>query len=952
MMKYWEKIKLIPGKLIGSEWFQVPLLLALLIGVFFSRELYTGESLTLNTFSEPTGSLLVYPWDRVSSEAVRKGYFPLWNPYNALGVPHWANIQTACLFPLKLIIYFFPSLFVNDLYIILRIFLQVLFAYLFIRSLGLSKECSIFVAISCPLCGYAIYNINCSGTNIFMILPLSLYLFKNLAKRPTIGYMLLCSLAVSLSIFGGNPGPIFYCLFFALLFYLFQVFIISQKRRVNLLKSLLIGGSALTVGLMISTIQIVPFAEFLKRSWSYHPDWIGFFHYPIKQILALLIPEFNKIFFFSQGSLKGVFSGNWHSAWEAWRSPYGSTSVSMGMFPLFPLGLIASIFAIYSMFILKKLPRSAVFFAGSLTILMGVVFGLPIFNLIGFFPVFNFSHNFFHAFPVLNFSLFVLAGFGLEALLKRRHSNRWFPAVVFGTISLLIGYILINWHKLAQHINFPRDFSHSISLAILFLLAVLFLFNLFRKKIIGRKTFVALIIILTYGNFFLNYIRIKPYFELGSDRISESSTIEFLSKDSDVFRIHSLPGIFLPNLGILFHLSELRSHSGLFFSRYAKIINRINDYTEEEGRDYYLFEFYMRIRPEKIYSPLLDLFNTKYILSPTTLYQGAMTSDIIREGKIYSALKSGVMRNLFKIGGRGREMLYQHPPSSIDYSLPVTEEDSSLRFAPGLEPSVWDPTRGDGVRFEIRVGENGKESLLYSKYIDPKNNPGDRSWCEAELDLSAFQGKFITLKFITVPGPRGNSDSDWAGWGDLRVERKGRGDGAKFKLVFDGDIKVYHNRQAFPRAFVVHQAEIIEKEEEILARMSSEKFDPWKRVILEDQIPELRMTANRTQITGSSAAEIVDYQANSVEIKARMDEKGFLVLSDTYYPGWRVWVDGREKKIYCADYLLRAVHLSPGLHRVKFVFDPLSFKLGLWMSLSTIVCLGGFFVFSKLSRKR
>ncbi len=948
-MKYWGKFKLIFGKLIRNEWFHVPLLLAILIGGFFSRDLYIGKSLTLNTFSEPTGTLLVYPWDRVSSEAIHNGHFPLWNPYNALGVPHWANIQTACLFPLKLIIYFFPSLFLNDLYILLRLFLGGLFIYLFIRSLGLSKECSIFSAIAYPLWGGEIYNINCSGTNTYIILPLSLYLFKNLTERPTVCYILLCSLAVSLSIFGGNPGSSFYCLFFTLLFYLFQVFIISRKKGIALLESLLLGVIVLIIGLVISTIQIIPFAEFLKRSWSFHPDWVGFIHYPIKQIFALLIPEFERIYFFSMDNLKAVFSGNWYSVWEAWRSPYESTSVSMGMVPL---GLITSVFAIYGIFILKRLPRYAVFFAGSLSILMGLIFGLPIFNLIGFFPVFNISHNFIHAFHILIFPFLVLGTLGLESLLKRRHSSRRFQAVTVGTIFVLIGYILINWHKLTQFNNFLRDFFHSIFLAILFLLAVLLLFNLFRKRIIGRKLFAGLIMLLAYLNFnlFYNYLQNEDNFNLGLTKMSESPSVKFLNKDSDIFRINSLPGIFLPNLGILFNLSELRSHSGLFFNRYAKIINLINDFSEEEGRKYYLFGYYKRLRPEKIYFPLIDLFNIKYILSPTTLYPGILINDIISEGEILSSLESGVRESLFKISGKERTVLYQHPLSIIDYSLPVIKNDSSLRFALTLDSSVWEPTRGDGVHFEIRVEEKGKERLIYSKYIDPKNHLEDRGWCEAELDLTSFQDKYITLKFITDPGPCGNYDSDWAGWGDLRIERKGREDESRFELVFDGDIKVYHNRQVLPRAFVINQTEVIEDEEKILTRLGSKKFNFREEVILEEDIPEL-MSVSRSP-ANNSMAEIVDYQANRVEIEAMMDRKGFLVLSDTYYPGWRVWVDGREEKIYRADYLLRAVHLSPGFHQVKFVFDPLSFKLGLWMALGTIVCLGGFFAYSKFGKKK
>jgi len=78
-----------------------------------------------------------------------------------------------------------------------------------------------------------------------------------------------------------------------------------------------------------------------------------------------------------------------------------------------------------------------------------------------------------------------------------------------------------------------------------------------------------------------------------------------------------------------------------------------------------------------------------------------------------------------------------------------------------------------------------------------------------------------------------------------------------------------------------------------------------------------------------------------------MDGEGFLILSDVYYPGWKVYVDGIEEKIYRADYLLRAVHLPPGFHQVRFVYDPMSFKVGLWIILSTLFCFGGYLIYSK-----
>jgi len=58
-------------------------------------------------------------------------------------------------------------------------------------------------------------------------------------------------------------------------------------------------------------------------------------------------------------------------------------------------------------------------------------------------------------------------------------------------------------------------------------------------------------------------------------------------------------------------------------------------------------------------------------------------------------------------------------------------------------------------------------------------------------------------------------------------------------------------------------------------------------------------------------------------------------LGDTFYPGWRAYVDGRAVAVHCVDYVFRGVVLPPGEHEVTFVYQPLSFRLGLMVSLVT-----------------
>jgi len=74
-------------------------------------------------------------------------------------------------------------------------------------------------------------------------------------------------------------------------------------------------------------------------------------------------------------------------------------------------------------------------------------------------------------------------------------------------------------------------------------------------------------------------------------------------------------------------------------------------------------------------------------------------------------------------------------------------------------------------------------------------------------------------------------------------------------------------------------------------------------------------------------------------IETTSSQAGFLLLSDAYYPGWRARLDGQEETVYRADYLFRAVLVPSGQHVVEFTFDPIAFKIGLAVTLTTVAAL-------------
>ncbi len=154
----------------------------------------------------------------------------------------------------------------------------------------------------------------------------------------------------------------------------------------------------------------------------------------------------------------------------------------------------------------------------------------------------------------------------------------------------------------------------------------------------------------------------------------------------------------------------------------------------------------------------------------------------------------------------------------------------------------------------------------------------------------------------------------------------------------DGDIRVYENLLCLPRAFVVYRAQVLEQADDALLLLQDPQFDLDSEIILEEQPPPEFVASSRLGSTvhpaGSvdASAEITSYEPNRVVIHASTPVDGLLFLSDTYYPGWKAYVDGSVTQVYQADYAFRAVHVPPGEHKVEFVYEPESFRLARWIS--------------------
>ena len=80
-------------------------------------------------------------------------------------------------------------------------------------------------------------------------------------------------------------------------------------------------------------------------------------------------------------------------------------------------------------------------------------------------------------------------------------------------------------------------------------------------------------------------------------------------------------------------------------------------------------------------------------------------------------------------------------------------------------------------------------------------------------------------------------------------------------------------------------------------------------------------------------ASLVSYAPHRVVVSTSAEEACWLVLTDTYYPGWQASVNGRRVPISIASYAFRGVPVPAGDSLVTFRYEPASYLVGVFIGL-------------------
>lgn len=175
----------------------------------------------------------------------------------------------------------------------------------------------------------------------------------------------------------------------------------------------------------------------------------------------------------------------------------------------------------------------------------------------------------------------------------------------------------------------------------------------------------------------------------------------------------------------------------------------------------------------------------------------------------------------------------------------------------------------------------------------------------------------------------------------------------QFVLVRDDYIRFYQNMKTGKKVYFFDKPIFSEDEKYIDRILGNEGFDPLQQVIIHATLNDSSARDGWKKAL-PFRAEIIDDSPQRITVKTETSDVGWLVLADTYYPGWQAFINNIPTKIYRADYMARGVLLPKGGNEVSFVFRPLWFLPCAIISISSLLLMFHYIVrsFNKLQSAR
>ena len=905
-----------------------------------------------------------------------QGILPLWNPYSFGGSPLLAGVQPGALYPPNWLFAIFSPGVAMNVVVITTYHVAMTGMFLYARAIGATRLGALVSGAIFAFGGFMVSHLdqpNCIGSLAWA--PWLLWVIEKIRERAETAETTLETLRSSwtwvtagaiiftLQFFAGHPQS---ALHVGLMSGAYALYTFLQCERPKAWRFAIAISALALCGGLLCMIQLLPARELqsLGQRAALSYDFFSTLALPPHSFLTLIFP-----YFFGGGYPPLYRVGGWDSWWLLrWGSGFaGVSGIALGL-----TALAAG-----------KQRRMVWFWIGTLLVSLFLALGpfmpLGIHRLLYYAPIYNlFRSSYRHLFE-FNLAIAALAGIGCSHLANMEAANLKRVLIKsLGLASALVVFTAMIYrffpHRLsaesppapgAESLTNPEAFVPLL----MFALSVASICYYARRsgRFAGALLFVVVMLDLASCGWFSHWRTVKygelarladpPVVKAIKERESDLNSFRVIAHSDKVFS--NFEAINQQNHGIVRGLQNANGYDPLRLLRFKDVAG---------GMD--VAGVVQETAAWEVSDQGFNLLNVKYLIhegrSPLgTVDESGATYDGVgfRSDGLNLTMTAGRSLELDAKGNSATELAMvttlanaAHFPDQTPVArVKLLTTDGRVierELQAGRDTSEWAYDRAD-VRPIVshqraRVVESWpQEGFEGHRYL--ARLPFERSGIERiELDYLKPDGELVVMRASLHDPVSGNSTPLET---TVLPTKRWR------KLASFGEIDLYQNLKALPRAWFVERVAALPSHEALQAIKQGRlpdgaPFDPAKIALLEKEDFGARpISMPATGISAGAEARVTRYEPQRIELQTRNGQAGFLVLSEVYYRGWDALVDGVKAPVERVNYTLRGVALPAGEHRVEFVFRAPSFRTGaVYSALGAIILIAGSII-SRFNRR-
>jgi hypothetical protein len=829
------------------------------------------------------------PWRQFVYETLRAGQWPLWNPYIFSGHPTFGSINEQVFYLPNMLFAPWPAERGFGPLAFLHLALAGIgaraFARLHVDDDAAATLAGVAAMLGGPLIAWLQYpalssTIAWAGA-IFYFLELTL-------RRRRVVFALLCGISIGLCLLAGMTQ---YSL------YLLIVVAAYALVRLAVLRSLLALALAALAGVVGGGIGAVAYLPALELAPQAHRaqltlELLRESALPLPYLAVYLLPN-------AYGSpTRGDYMGPFN---------YIEATSYLGLLPLLLVALL-----------LVTRPRSATVW---LFALIGVTLGLiqfgwtPLMRLVDALPPFNyFVLN--RVVGLLPFLVGVVAAASYGALPADKPRVGWLRTSAIVVLAAALGAAVL-WAGQGQLARSGPDRYARRDVAVALGLLGLGAAALVARVWLPRRGPVAWLApavlaadLLLFGAGYNPVVLTNPAAGPPPEPLTKLPTGPMAPR---ALGLQIERYVFGPNLGMLWDIPVADGYVSQYLVRYREFVIR----AAPEKPVPWLKLFTNLTTFSQIRAPYVDLLGVKYVLTtPSPLVPdslrpaaGARSESIFGQrtvGALFRPRQNGLNRiDVYPslAGGRAPAWLALHlkrDPTTPDHMSYVRIDNPQIKDGEPLT-FYFNPipdSAGRQLYFYLDAPEASAEQAIALRLTE-EPYPGERRLVDDRPAPGA-------LRFATYAVPL-------AGWREVAQAN---------------EVALYENPNALERAYVVHSVRQLE-ESAFYAALDDGSLDPRRTAAVHAAPPGQFAELAAAPPSERTPAEVVVADALTVTLRVAPTRPGLLVVSNSFYDGWRATVDGASTPVERVDAVLQGVYLAPGQHEVRLRFEPRSVKLGL-----------------------